>query len=165
MSILLGVGILVMASGVDSGWTHNWSPIAQGVYVLFMMLGLLYAVLGSTAAWGAFRSGADTVPSVTANGYFQLMALVMLALTIARVLDLQSGWSFTRSGSAIVGLVGLYLSVRPPVWLLGDSRIAGLRRVIGFAGVRLLYGAIGLACVLAALTGWPPFMRVRWRAP
>ena len=147
-----------MASGVDRGWTRGWSPIAQGIYVLFMMWGLLYAVIGGTGAWNAHFSGADTAPSVVTNGYFLLMTLVMFAFAIARVLEAEKGWSFVRSGTAVAGIAALYLGARSPHWLLRDRRLAGIERAFGLAGVRLIYALIGLAALLGAVTGWPALL-------
>jgi hypothetical protein len=150
-----------MAWGVDRGWTREWSPIAQGLYVFLMMWGTMYAVIGGSGAWGALTKGVDTTPSVMSNGYFWLMTLVILAFAVARVLEAERGWSFTRSGTAIVGVVAIFLGVRPPSWFLRNHRLAWLGRVIGVAGVRLSYAAIGIACLVAALTGWPAFMLLK----
>ena len=94
ISLGLVAAAWLMASGVDSGWTHSWGVGARALYVGAMMLGGLFGLVGSIHSIKALVDGDAEALSPIADGYFQWMATLMVAGLLAAIGSVLWGWPF-----------------------------------------------------------------------
>ena len=154
LCIVLIAATFAMAFGVDAGLTHGLPAVARTLYVLAMLLGMAYAIIGGIDAIAAITSKDRTVPPVWSRGEFKAIALLSALGMGAKLIEIGGGWPFARAAPILIGAFALYLAIASPKWFEAHAILVAARAAIGGTGVRLLYGAIGAGLILAGMLDW-----------
>lgn len=149
-AVLMVVGFQ-MVRGMERGVTQGWElPLRLG-YMGVMLLLLLYGMVIAVSTLFAF-AGDKPAPG-TMQGYIQSSTVLVLLMLGSVWLQERAGIPMDRSMTVILGLLALWVAIRPPEFLRDLGSYPGLIGLLGILPMRIVYGIIGLLLVTAALTG------------
>ena len=159
LRLLLFLGMIGVAAHmstlVDRGFTRDWPPAGRAAWVAVMMLLILNGIVRAIGLGFWLLGERDEGPlPPSLRGYLNVFTAFGLSLCtlliVAPYLDLDIGRAVLGACGVFIGVLG---GLRPR-WFVEHSGVQLMDRLLRPTGTRLLYIALGLGLLIAAVTGY-----------